>query len=702
MISHQLQPHIHVMLPRLDGIRPVLLAINPSPSQLRKEAQRHDQHGEEDMATIDYETCIQSSVFPGLRPAIRAGYRELFDARPRAKDKDYLYELVCRDHVGHWTKDRMPLRIYIPEETQSDGFSTADRKVILDCLEEWIKLVPQDLSYELVRDIKDSDMRFSQKRNKTELGPTQIALGHTIPLVDKPGKWSVATINKVNIDIARASHTADDSNESATFERRRIFLHEIGHALGVNGHSCNAGDIMFFTTLDEENGEPHLSNRDKETLRKIYTTGSIESEAENIIRDRAAKGDKYALYRLAQNLSDAETLSPKDKKEIYDTVKRSADAGLPIAQTGVASLCLRGDGCDRNTARAIHYLEMAARQDAGSAYLELAGIYDEGAGVLKDPHRAETYYKQALPFGSRAAQMAYADFLCYQKGDYQSYAKAIEHYTTAAGVLSTEAMARLSTLYAKGLGTDKSPEKSKFYRDKALAIIHCVNPKDASAYFMRGRLWRSVGEAEKAIDDYTEALKLDPSKATVYIKRALAYFAIGNPESAIQDLKAAIKNDPDEPTNYLLYALCELTCNRPRESLDQIKKLRERAVDPGSNYVYGLIYGSIAYGMLKDETQFKSMLVEAKKRTVPGCWPRPLVDFLNGDISTAQLEKQSKGDSQDAETKVVIALVDLANGNKDQCIKQLEWVKDYGDERFYEHSLAVTLLSRIGQKKQGG
>jgi predicted Zn-dependent protease len=46
-------------------------------------------------------------------------------------------------------------------------------------------------------------------------------------------------------------------------------LHEVGHVLGLQGHSTNNHDVMFFT-VDTSTVWPVLSKRDKATIARLY------------------------------------------------------------------------------------------------------------------------------------------------------------------------------------------------------------------------------------------------------------------------------------------------------------------------------------------------------------------------------------------------------------------------------------------------
>ena len=52
----------------------------------------------------------------------------------------------------------------------------------------------------------------------------------------------------------------------------KICLHEMGHALGMNGHSPNSHDVMYPSSSIYDKSAPVLSARDKSTIRRLYQT----------------------------------------------------------------------------------------------------------------------------------------------------------------------------------------------------------------------------------------------------------------------------------------------------------------------------------------------------------------------------------------------------------------------------------------------
>jgi S1-C subfamily serine protease/Flp pilus assembly protein TadD len=71
-----------------------------------------------------------------------------------------------------------------------------------------------------------------------------------------------------------------------------------------------------------------------------------------------------------------------------------------------------------------------------------------------------------------------------------------------------------------------------------------LDPKSAGPYCGRGLAYGGKREYDRAIADYTEAIRLDPTYATAYCGRAEAYHAEGDYDSAIADCTEAIRLEP--------------------------------------------------------------------------------------------------------------------------------------------------------------
>jgi tetratricopeptide (TPR) repeat protein len=70
------------------------------------------------------------------------------------------------------------------------------------------------------------------------------------------------------------------------------------------------------------------------------------------------------------------------------------------------------------------------------------------------------------------------------------------------------------------------------------------------AYTDRGVAWSRKSDLDRAINDYTKAIRLDPSDAVAYGNRGIAWFEKGDMENAIRDLTEAIRLDPENSAAY--------------------------------------------------------------------------------------------------------------------------------------------------------
>jgi tetratricopeptide (TPR) repeat protein len=82
------------------------------------------------------------------------------------------------------------------------------------------------------------------------------------------------------------------------------------------------------------------------------------------------------------------------------------------------------------------------------------------------------------------------------------------------------------------------------------------NPRDADAYFKRGTYY-AVGEDgvagndyDRAIADFTLAIRLNPNKFEYYAARGDAYATKGDPDRAVADYGTVLRLKPDDALTY--------------------------------------------------------------------------------------------------------------------------------------------------------
>ena len=74
--------------------------------------------------------------------------------------------------------------------------------------------------------------------------------------------------------------------------------------------------------------------------------------------------------------------------------------------------------------------------------------------------------------------------------------------------------------------------------------------KAADAFYDSGKLYHIDGQHELAIQDYTEAIRLDPQYAIAYRGRGVVYSDLGQHQRSIQDYDEAIRLDPLDADAY--------------------------------------------------------------------------------------------------------------------------------------------------------
>ncbi|OLP18666.1 hypothetical protein BST81_09455 [Leptolyngbya sp. 'hensonii'] len=182
------------------------------------------------------------------------------------QDKDQsggYFDQVTPVEVGYFIWSRFPVRVYV-EPAGTDRPSQRWTSAVLQAVQDWQAYIPlQMVQQPEVADISFGrgglPIRFSREAKHGPTGRVRSAetrfelYTRPDPSSGQPYLWHRAAIR------IRPTQTEPYIRAAAR--------HELGHALGIWGHSSNAADVMYFSQVRQP---PPISARDMNTLKKVY------------------------------------------------------------------------------------------------------------------------------------------------------------------------------------------------------------------------------------------------------------------------------------------------------------------------------------------------------------------------------------------------------------------------------------------------
>jgi lipoprotein NlpI len=89
-------------------------------------------------------------------------------------------------------------------------------------------------------------------------------------------------------------------------------------------------------------------------------------------------------------------------------------------------------------------------------------------------------------------------------------------------------------------------------------------------------------------------------------------------------------------------------------------------------------------------------LEEAEKNCDTSAWPYPVIRCLRGEISSEELLRAADNTGKKTEARTYLGMDLLLKVRGAEAREHFAWVKEYGNNRFFEHPLAVAELNRLG------
>ena len=107
---------------------------------------------------------------------------------------------------------------------------------------------------------------------------------------------------------------------------------------------------------------------------------------------------------------------------------------------------------------------------------------------------------------------------------------------------------RSAVYVSRGAVFEKKGDSDRAIADFSEAIR--INPRSADAFFIRANAYSRAGDFDRAIADYNETIRIDPNHAKSYDGRGFAYYRKGEYDRTIADENEALRLDPKYANAY--------------------------------------------------------------------------------------------------------------------------------------------------------
>lgn len=179
---------------------------------------------------------------------------------PVSNNGDDYFDAVTRQGALRWPAAQMPLRIWIQDGTNTTGYRPIYAAILKEAFIDWANVVPTAITVTFTNQPERANIvcRWSSDptrfKNSSESAVTKLF---------GDGKL----VSRGEIEILTFSGSAGP--QMTENRMRSIALHEVGHVLGLGGHTKNPKDVMFYSASSSDTWRS-LTQRDKNTLARLY------------------------------------------------------------------------------------------------------------------------------------------------------------------------------------------------------------------------------------------------------------------------------------------------------------------------------------------------------------------------------------------------------------------------------------------------
>ncbi len=229
--------------------------------------------------------------------------------------RTYLHACLRDELTVRWPDNTMPIRVYLAPfhwyEKSKQQESFVYQQMVMDSLKRWSDVTDGKIRFQIVGELKQSQINITWRRVDRK------SLGHCEYMInDRNMVYSAEIQIGLSDGLLHAKYNDTD-------EVKHTILHEIGHALGIIGHSDHSADIMY---VPHQFGVVDLSKRDIETINWLYKLPvgfNYQAIGEKYQLDQKSATGDFSIHDVIEVLSGdkpqvmKDTFLEKAKPRIY-------------------------------------------------------------------------------------------------------------------------------------------------------------------------------------------------------------------------------------------------------------------------------------------------------------------------------------------------------------------------------------------------
>ena len=226
-----------------------------------------------------------------------------------------------------------------------------------------------------------------------------------------------------------------------------------------------------------------------------------------------------------------------------------------------------------------------------------------------------------------------------------------------------------------------------------------LTPKVPAVHHNIGLILMRMGKSAEAIAPFEEALHLDPRYQNARYHLSNAYSRTGRYEEAVDSWTKFLELRPRgrEALQHRAWNQMYLGGHGEAAAADA-RQFLEVAGWRDETSLFMVLIADLGYRQAGRVTEAQKTLVEAEKNCDISAWPYPVIRYLKEEITSDELLRLAGDPGKKTEAHTYLGMDLLLKGKSAEAREHFAWVKEYGNQRFFEYPLAAAELKRLGER----